>query len=166
MKSFLTIAMIAMLLMTPTMVTAECKIQGTGEVNVISNSFPSLEVIAAAMKKCNREGLKIDYKLTRGIDEESKQALAAAKCPYDLAQGANSLATALQAAGHLQPLNDLVDKYRDTYNIEDGMLIKFGDDIIAIAFQINAQHLYYRKDLFEKHNIAVPTTYDEVLAAT
>jgi ABC-type glycerol-3-phosphate transport system substrate-binding protein len=165
MTRFLTIAMIATLLMTPTMVTAECKIQGTGEVNVISNSFPSLEVIAAAMKKCNREGLKIDYKLTRGIDEESKQALAAAKCPYDLAQGANSLATALQAAGHLQPLNDLVDKYRDTYNIEDGMLIKFGDDIIAIAFQINAQHLYYRKDLFEKHNIAVPTTYDEVLAA-
>ena len=161
----MTIAMVIALFTTPQMAIAGCDIQGNGEVNVISNSFPSLEVIAEKMKSCNREGLKIEYKLTRQIDEESKQALAAAKCPYDLGQGANSTSVSHQAAGLIQPLNDLVEKYRDKYKLEDSMLIKFGDDIMAIAFQVNAQHLFYRKDLLEKHNIAVPTTWDEVLAA-
>ncbi len=165
MKALLSVVLAAVLFVLPTAATAGCDIQGNGEINVMSNSFPSLEVIAAKMKSCSRDGLKIEYKLTRGIDEESKQAFSASKCPYDLAQGANSLATALQAGGYLQPLNDLVDKYRDKYNIEDAMLIKFGEDIMAVAFQVNAQHLFYRKDLLEKHNIAVPTTWDEVLAA-
>ena len=164
MKQILAFLMIALFLATPAM-AADCNIKGSGEISILSNSFPSLEVIGAAMKKCARDDLKIDHKLTREVDNESKQAFAAAKTPYDLAQGANSLATSLQAGGHLQPLNDLVDKYRDQYKIEDSMLIKFGDDIMAIAFQVNAQHLFYRKDLLEKHNIAVPTTWDEVLAA-
>ena len=93
MKRFLTIAMIVMLLMTPTMVTAECKIQGTGEVNVISNSFPSLEVIATAMKKCNREGLKIDHKLTRGSSNTGHAQVLKPPCRNLNAQ------TAWQVAG-------------------------------------------------------------------
>ena len=165
MKGFLTFALIAALLIAPSSFAAECMIQGSGEINVITNSFPSLEVNAAAMEKCNREGLKIEIKLTRESEQEIKQAVAAAKCPYDLVQGANSSIAPLQAGGYLQPMNDLVDKYRDKYNIEDGMLIRFGNDIMAIAFQVNAQHLFYRKDLLEKHNIAVPSTWDEVLAA-
>jgi len=165
MKVFLTIAMAAALLIVPAMVTADCNIQGTGEVNVISNSFPSLEIIAAAMKECNQGGVKVGYKLTKENREETMQAFAAAKCPYDIAQGSNSTIGPLQTDGLLRPMNDLVDKYRDKYKIEDSMLIKIGKEVYAIAFQVNAQHLFYRKDLFEKHNIAVPTTYDEVLAA-
>lgn len=61
----------------------------------------------------------------------------------------------MQAKGQLRPLNYLVEKYRDTYDIEDGMLIRFGDDIAAIAFMVNAQHLFYRKDIFEENNVAV-----------
>lgn len=165
MRVILSMVVAVVLLFAPSMAPAACDIQGNGEINVITNSFPSLEVIAAAIEKCSREGLKIETKLTREAEQEIKQAVAAAKCPYDLVQGANSSIAPLQAAGNLQPMNDLVDKYRDKYKIEDGMLIRFGDDIMAIAFQVNAQHLFYRKDLFEKHNIAVPTTWEEVLAA-
>jgi ABC-type glycerol-3-phosphate transport system substrate-binding protein len=117
------------------------------------------------MKKCGQGDVKVTYKLTREHREETLQAFAAAKCPYDIAQTSNSQIAPLQTDGLLRPLNDLVDKYRDKYKIEDSMLIKIGKDIYAIAFQVNAQHLFYRKDLLEKHNIAVPTTYDEVLAA-
>lgn len=165
MKVLLTMVLAVALFFTPAMATAGCDIQGSGEVSVISNSFPSLEVIAEKMKSCNKEGLKIQYKLTREAREEINQAFAASKCPYDLGQGANSSVAELQVAGHIQPLNDLVEKYRDKYKIEDGMLIRFGKDIMAIAFQVNAQHLFYRKDLLEKHGIAMPTTWDEVLAA-
>ncbi len=164
MKGILAMTLAAVLFLAPAMVGAASGVQGSGEVNVITNSFPSLEVICAEMDKLNRDGLKVETKLSREAEQEIKQATAAAKCPYDLVQGANSSIAPLQAGGHIQPMNDLVEKYRDKYNIEEGMLIRFGDDIMAIAFQVNAQHLFYRKDLFDKHNLAVPTTWDEVLA--
>lgn len=144
---------------------AECKVDGSGEVNVLSNFFETLELLANTMKECEREGLVVDAKLTTEHRSETEQSFAAATSPYDTAAVANSSITLLQARGQLRPLNDLVDKYRDTYDIEDQMLIRFGDDIMAVAFMVNAQHLYYRKDLFEEHGIAVPKTYDELLAA-
>ena len=115
MQRSLIIAMVAALFFVPAIATAGCDVQGSGEVNVISNSFPVLELIANTMKKCSRGDLKIEYKLTTEHKEETAQALAAASSPYDLAQGANSSIAPLQAAGQLQPLNDLVAKYKGKY---------------------------------------------------
>ena len=149
----------------PVSAWAECKVDGAGEVNVLSNFFETLELLANTMKECEREGLIVDAKLTTEHRSETEQSFAAATSPYDAAAVANSSITLLQARGQLRPLNDLVDKYRDTYDIEDQMLIRFGDDTMAVAFMVNAQHLFYRKDLFEAHGIAVPGTYDELLTA-
>lgn len=149
----------------PAAAMAECAVEGNGEVNVLSNFFEALEVLSAEMEACERDGLVINNKLTTEHKEEGSKAFAGASSPFDAAAVANSSITLLQAKGQLMPLNDLVDKYRDKYNIEDGMLIRFGDDIMAIAFMVNAQHLYFRKDIFEANNIAVPTTWDELLTA-
>ena len=149
----------------PSTALAECKVEGNGEVNVLSNFFETLELLANTMKECERDGLVVDTKLTTEHRAEREQAFAAAISPYDASAVANSSITLLQARGQLRALNDLVDKYRDTYDIEDQMLIRFGDDIMAIAFMVNAQHFYYRKDLFEEHGLAVPKTYDDLLAA-
>ncbi len=149
----------------PSSAWAECKVDGSGEVNVLSNFFETLELLADTMKECERDGLVVDAKLTTEHRSETEQAFAAATSPYDTAAVANSSITLLQARGQLRPLNDLVDKYRDTYDIEDQMLIRFGGDVMAIAFMVNAQHFYYRRDLFEQHGIAVPKTYAELLAA-
>lgn len=149
----------------PVAASAACEVEGNGEVNVISNFFEALELLADKMKECERDGLTVDVKLTTEHREESAKAFAAATSPYDAAAVANSSITLMQARGELRPLNDLVEKYRDTYDIEDGMLIRFGDDIMAIAFMVNAQHLFYRADVFEENGIAVPATWDELLAA-
>ena len=149
----------------PTAALAECDVIGDGEVNVLSNFFEALEVLSKEMETCARDGLVINNKLTTEHKEEGSKAFAAATSPYDAAAVANSSITLLQAKGQLMPLNDLVDKYRDQYEIEDGMLIKFGDDIAAVAFMVNAQHLYFRKDIFNANDIAVPTTWDELLTA-
>lgn len=154
-----------MLLVKPVMGIADCDVKGTGEVNIISNSYPSLEVVNGSMEKCSKGEIKVSAKMTTEHKEETAQALSASSSPYDLAQVSNSTIPSFQAAGQLQSMNDLVAKYKDAYNIEDSMLIKFSDEVMAIAFQVNCQHLFYRKDLLEKHNIAVPKTYDEVLAA-
>lgn len=144
---------------------AECQVDGTGEVNVISNFFETLELLAEKMEECGGDGVSVDVKLTTEHRPETEQAFAARSSPFDAAAVANSSITMLQAEGQLMPLNDLVEKYREEYDIEDQMLIRFGDDIMAVAFMVNAQHFYYRTDLFEKYGIDVPTTWDEVLAA-
>ena len=159
------ILLATVLSLAPMAAAAECSIEGKGEVNIISNFFEALEVLANEMKTCGNDGLVIDTKLTTDHKEETSKAFAAATSPFDAAAVANSSITLLQAKGQLRPLNDLVEKYRDKYNIEDGMLIKFGDDVAAIAFMVNAQHLFFRKDIFEKHGVAVPTTWDELLMA-
>lgn len=144
---------------------AACEIEGNGEVNVLMNFFPTTQVLDSAMKGCEQEGVKVSNKLSPDHKTELGQAFSAGKSPFDAAHVTNSSITQLQAKGLLMPLNDLVAKYREKYQIEPGMEIKFGNDIMAIAFMANAQVFYYRKDLFEKHGIAVPKTYDEVLAA-
>jgi multiple sugar transport system substrate-binding protein len=143
---------------------AACRVEGSGEVNILSNSFPAFAAIAKALEECNRDGLKITFKQSREHESEHS-VFSGATSPYDMAGVANSSIAPLQANGVLLPLNDLVAKHGPKYNLEDSMLIKFGDQVLGVAFMVNAQHLFYRKDLFDKHGIAVPTTYDEVLAA-
>ncbi|MBC6407977.1 MAG: extracellular solute-binding protein [Rhodobacteraceae bacterium] len=150
--------------LSPVAATAECAVDGTGEVNVISNFFEALEVLANEMESCEGNGVVIDTKLTTDHKEETDKAFEAATSPFDAAAVANSSITLLQAKGQLRPLNDLVEKYRAEYDIEDTMLIRFGDEIAAIAFMVNAQHLFYRKDIFEANGIEVPTTWEELLA--
>ncbi len=164
MKVKLTLAAAAIALM-PSGAWAACSVEGSGEVNVISNFFETLELLAEKMKECEAGGVTVDAKLTTEHRQETEKAFAAGTSPFDAAAVANSSITLLQAKGQLRPLNDLVDKYRDQYNIEDQMLIRFGEDIAAVAFMVNAQHLFYRKDIFEEHGVEVPVTYDELLAA-
>ncbi len=165
MRLFSALLLAGMLLVKPAMGVADCEVKGSGEVDIISNSYPSLEVVNGAMEQCSKGDVKVSAKMTTEHKEETAQALSASSSPYDLAQVSNSTIPAFQAAGQLQSLNDLVAKYKESYNLEDSMLIKFSDEVMAIAFQVNCQHLFYRKDLLEKHNISVPKTYDEVLAA-
>ncbi len=164
MKIKTTLAAAAIALM-PTGAFAACAVDGAGEVNVISNFFETLELVASKMKECESGDVTVDAKLTTEHRNETEKAFAAATSPFDAAAVANSSITLLQSKGQLRPLNDLVDKYRDQYNIEDQMLIRFGDDITAIAFMVNAQHFFYRKDIFEENGIEIPATYNELLAA-
>jgi len=150
---------------SPSLALAACSLEGAGEVNVITNFFPTLELLASKMKECAKPDLKVEVKLTTEMKTEIPRAFEAAKSPFDGAAVANSSIVQLQSKGQLMPLNDLVAKYKDKYGIEDQMLIRFGDDIMAVAFMANAQILYYRKDLLEKHGIEVPKTYDDVIAA-
>lgn len=144
---------------------AKCNIAAVGEVNILSHSFPVLEVISDFFKDCNSSSLKIIHQLNNNHKDELLAIFSANKAPYELVQLSTSTIAPLQAAGLLLPLNALVAKYRVKYNIEDNMLIKIDGKIVAIAFLVNVQHLFYREDLLEKNNIAIPQTYAELLAA-
>jgi len=64
------------------------------------------------------------------------------------------------------PLNDLVDKYRDEFNLDDipqkaweGATID--GNIYGVPIVANTLHLIYRQDIFDELGIAVPDTYDD-----
>jgi ABC-type glycerol-3-phosphate transport system substrate-binding protein len=137
-----------------------------GEVNIIGNSFPALAHIAKEMETCSQNGVKVQFKMTPNARTEIEQSFAVSgPVAFEAAVVSSGVYSGLNAKGQLQSMTDLVAKYKTKYKIEDSMLIKVNGEVMAIAFMANAQNLYYRKDLFDKHGIKVPTTYPEMLAA-
>ena len=151
----------------PTAAFAVCDIPGAkGDINIVGNSFPALQHIAKEMESCTRPGLKVSFKLTPQARVESEQAFASeGKSVFDVAVVSNGVYSGMQSRGQLQSMTDLVAKYRTKYKIEERMLIKVNGEVMAIAFMQNAQNLFYRKDVFAKHGIKVPSTYPEILDA-
>lgn len=137
-----------------------------GEINIVGNAFPALQHIAKEMQSCTQGGVKVQVKMTPQIQQEVQQAFGSSgKSAFDAAVISMGVFADLQSKGQLQPMTDLVAKYKAKYKIEDNMLIKVNGEVMAIAFMQNAQNLYYRKDVFEKHGIKVPTSYAEMMAA-
>ncbi len=137
----------------------------SGKVSILSNSFPTFDIFTNALNKCKDGEFSYQWKKTPQHKTEQVSAFAGKVGPYDAAFVANSSISTVQSRGLLRPLDDLVAKYRHSYDIQDNMLVRIDGKIYAIGFMVNAQHLMYRKDLFAKHNIPVPQTYDDVLAA-
>ena len=137
-----------------------------GEINIIGNSFPALQHIAKEMESCTKGGLKVQFKMTPQIKPEVEQAFGSTgKSAFDAAVVSMGVFADLNSRGQLQPMTDLVNKYKAKYKIEDNMLIKVNGEVMAIAFMQNAQNLFYRKDLFDKHGIKAPATYADMFSA-
>jgi multiple sugar transport system substrate-binding protein len=138
-------------------------IKGQGEVNLVGNAFPAIQHVAKRIEACNRPGLKVAFKITPQAREETERALAAPKSPFDGAVMSMGEFTKAQAAGQLQPMTDLVTRHKARFGIEENMLVRTNNEVMAVAFMQNAQCLFYRQDLFDKHKLAVPTTYAQLL---
>ena len=163
------LASAVILFVLPGMAQARCeKIANAkaGEVNIIGNSFPALQHIAKEMESCTQGGLKVQFKMTPNARPEIEQAFASeGKVPFDAAVVSMGVYSGLQSKGQLQSMTDLVSKYKAKYKIEDIMLVKVNGEVMAIAFMQNAQNLFYRKDLFDKHGIKAPATYADMMEA-
>ncbi|NBW56030.1 MAG: extracellular solute-binding protein, partial [Betaproteobacteria bacterium] len=139
-----------------------------GQINIVGNTFPALTHIAKEMESCTRGGLKVQYKMVPSPQNETETLQAfgsSGKSAFDAAVVSMDTFTQLQSAGQLQSMTDLVAKYKAKYKIEDNMLVKVNGEVMAIAFMQNAQNLFYRKDLFDKHGIKVPATYADMMVA-
>jgi ABC-type glycerol-3-phosphate transport system substrate-binding protein len=159
------VAIAAATVLFPGAAFAKCgQIKGSGTVNFVAPSFPSTQHIAKEMAACSQTNVKVNVKVTPEARVEVERAFASqGKSPYSAAIVSGGVYSELIAKGQLQPMNDLVEKYRTKYKIEDNMLVKSNGEVMAIAFQQNAQNFFYRKDIFDKLGLKVPTTYEEML---
>ncbi len=161
-RNCITIAVFALL---SCVTHAECAdIKGRGNINVIGNAFPAMQHISKVMEACKRPGLSVSFKMTPEARQETERAFGSGgRSAFDAAVVSMGTYSSLRSKGQLQSMTDLVEKYRTRYNIEERMLVKFNGEVMAIAFMQNAQNFFYRKDIFDKHNLKVPATYAEMV---
>ena len=144
-----------------------CPASGTqGHVHLIGNSFPALQHVARVAESCASAGLKVDFKLTPQARNETEQAFASAGVsPFDAAVVSMGVFSQLYSRRELSPMTALVEKFGSRYRLEERMLVRVDGEVMAIAFMQNTQNLYLRQDLFDRHQLAVPTTYAEMVQA-
>ena len=144
-----------------------CRTAGLqARLELVANSFPVMQHLAKVATACNGGGLHVNVKLTSRVNYEVETAFASAgRSQFDAAVVSASVFSDLYARSQLYPLTDLVRKYGARYQLEERMLVRMDGEVMAIAFMQNTQNLYYRRDLLQRHGIAVPTTYDQMLQA-
>lgn len=137
-----------------------------GDINLVGSSLPAIQHMARAAEACSQRGAKVSFKVTPQARTEVERAFGSSgRSPFDAAVISAGVFSNLYSRRQLASLTDLVDKYAGRYKIEERMLVRVNGDVMALAFMQNTQNLVYRQDLFERHRIAQPTTYSQMLQA-
>lgn len=137
-------------------------------------TFDIMDFYAAEIEECAEvDNVDVEVQLldSATVAEGVRLALSAGgESPYDIIHIANSGMIEFGLEGWLMPLNDLIDKYGDEYDLDDipeaaweGATID--GNIYGVPVVANTLHLAYRADLFEQYGIEPPTTYDDVIVA-
>lgn len=138
---------------------AACAFQNTVPLKSLTAGFEAWKSATSAMAECGNFSAELD----QDFATKQPEAFAARPSLYQIGGVANETLVPLINAGTIRPLDDLVAKYGQ--HLKPNQLIRIDGKIMAIAMMVNTQHLMYRKDILDQAGVAVPTTYDEVLAA-
>lgn len=164
MGQFKTIAMASVAaLLTAAPTFADCTVEGTGSVRILSNDFESLHRVNDGALECAGDGVELTVNQTVEHKTIQVPALTTDPATYSVAVIANNSIVPLLGADLIRPLDAYVEKYGE--NLQPHQLVRMRDGVMAVAFMANGVHLYYRKDMFEENGIAVPQTMDDVFAA-
>ena len=152
-----------------------CKIAAPAEaveINMMGWSFPITDFYAEELEKCNEvENLTVNTQLLASTDAQEQVRLALSAggdSPFDIVHGANGQVADWGGPGWLMPLNDLVEKYWDEYNLGDipekaWEGATFDGNIYGVPIVGNTLHLIYRQDILDDMGLAVPDTYADVI---
>lgn len=140
-------------------------------IRVIAHRSPPAEYYTGVMQKALPEG-RVSVELMP-IDKEMELAsitMSAKSNAVDVMYLTDSSLKRFAANGWLAPLDDLWEKYKTEYKLDDFPpavmdAVSYNGHIYAMPILTNTELFYYRKDLFEQAGIAPPKTMDEYLAA-
>ena len=138
---------------------ADCAFNNETELKILATGFEAWKAMTGAMAECGN----VSVELSQEAQEKQAPGLAATPPLFQLAGTYNSGLVPLVDQGLVRPLDDLVATHGQ--HLSDNQLIKVDGQTMAIAMMVNAQHLMYREDILNDLGIAVPATYEEVLAA-
>jgi len=138
---------------------AGCAFENTVPVSSLTAGFEAWKSVTDAMAECGN----FDAELDQEFRTKQPAAFAADPALYQIGGVSNGTVTPLLNEGTIRPLDDLVEMYGE--NLRPNQLIQINGQTMAVAMMVNTQHLMYRQDVFEELGLAVPETWDEVMAA-
>jgi ABC-type glycerol-3-phosphate transport system substrate-binding protein len=138
---------------------ASCAFQNPVPIRSLTAGFEAWKVVTSAMAECGNFSPVLDQE----FGQKQPPAFAANPALYQIGGVSNGTLVPLLRQGTVRPLDELIAKHGQ--HLKPNQLIKIDGKTTAVAMMINAQHLMYREDILNRLGIAVPTNYDEVLAA-
>lgn len=175
-KLVIVIALLALAFSLPVVAQdGACNIDAPAEptqVNMIGWTFPILDFYAEEIEKCNAvENLSVTTQILQSADAQSEMRLAASSTgasPYDIIHASNSYIGEFAEQGWLMPLDDLIEQYREEYDLDDipqalWDSVTYDGQVYAVPIIVNTQHFMYNAEILEEAGIEPPQTYDDVL---
>jgi ABC-type glycerol-3-phosphate transport system substrate-binding protein len=100
-------------------------------------------------------------------DAQQKFIVQGRRGKPDVIEGVLEGMIAYQRAGLLEPLDEYFNKWSDKDQFIPSTLkaLTINGKLYGVPYNTNVRVLLYRKDLFEKHNITPPKTWEEMLQA-
>ena len=100
------------------------------------------------------------------FQEKIRIGLSAQSDEIDIMACSGSKVREFAKAGWLEPLDDLWDKYRAEYNLDDMPAnvvdnMRYEGKLYAVPFGMNTMFFFYRKDLFDEKGVEPPKTMEE-----
>lgn len=140
-------------------------------INAIGWTYPIIDFYFDELEGCNEvDNLEVNTQLLSSGEANSQieLALASGSGQYGIVMTTEASVNAYVDVGWLHPLNDLIEKYQEEYDIADigGLGDMTVDGVVyGIPMERNTRLLFYRPDLLEKYGLEVPETWDDIIAA-
>ncbi len=148
------------LLSTISLAQADCGIE-KGRISILSDDFDAMHAVANRAKACASDSVQITSNQSSEHKTIQVPALSASPATYTVAIVPNNSLPPLLNEDLVRPLDDLIEKFKP--HLQDHQLIRIDGKVMAIAFMVNTQHLWYRQDLLEQAGVELPTSYEEIL---
>ncbi len=137
--------------------------------------FDGFRQLVALYQKETGNRIELDVNPYAGALEKIRNSLRAPSGTYDLLAIDNNWMVEMFAGGFLVPVHDVdpafrldpgISTYGDTIFWNDKLRTfdPKGGRLLGVPINGNVEVLYYRKDLYDKHGLKPPQTWDELLA--
>ena len=156
-------------------ISDECNIPNPAdevEIDVMGWEFPIVSQYEEELEDCEDGNYSFNYQFLDSVEARNAmtQDAASGSPSFELYQGSNAFISELANQGFVRPLNDLVDKYRDEYDlgqIDDAFweMASLDGNIYSIPMVSNTMHVFYNEPALAELGIDVPSTFDEAFAA-
>ena len=139
--------------------------------DVMGWEFPIVTQYSKELKECEAGGYAFNVQFLDSAEAQSQITLdlETGKPTYEIVQGSNDFIAELGNKGLLTPLNDLVEKYKEQYKLDQipqsiWDLMSVDGNIYAVPLVSNTQNVFYNEAIFTELGLTVPTTFDEAIA--
>lgn len=158
-------------MMEAELISDECPIPNPSEVieiDAIGWEFPIITQYAEELEDCEEGNYRFNLQFLDSVEARSAmtQDAATGSPTFELYQGSNAFIGELANQGFLMPLNDLVAKYSDQFDLDEideafWAMASIDGQIYAVPMVSNTMHVFYNKPAMEELGLSVPTTFDE-----